>query len=61
MAESGRFPKPYVNSIIENDPQIVRVPMDRMDIGARGKGIPANPSTGPRGLDHVGGTAGGKR
>jgi hypothetical protein len=32
---AGKFPWPSLNKIVENDPQIVKVPMDTAEWGAR--------------------------
>ncbi len=32
---SGKFPWPYLNKIVEEDPQIIKVPMDYMEWASR--------------------------
>lgn len=61
---SGTFPRPYQNSVPENPetvPGMEYVPFRTMDIGARKSGMPATASSGPKKLDHVGGSATGSR
>jgi len=53
MAE-GRFPKPYVNNVKEDDSTMVYVPFTKMGIGARESGKPKSASEGPKSLQHVG-------
>lgn len=55
----SRFPRPYVSDVKRDDATMVYVPMDKMGIGARPSGLPKNASEGPKGLEHVGGSAGG--
>lgn len=52
-----RFPKAYDQHVKRDDSMMVYVPMDNMGIGARKSGMPASASQGPKGLEHVGGTA----
>lgn len=50
------FPGPNVNRLIENDPQIVKVPMDYMGWGARASVMPkgeAAPAAPQMGIKHV--------
>lgn len=54
----SKFPRPYVNDVSQDSSRMVYVPMDRMDIGARNSGLPKAASTGPKSLEHVGGSAG---
>lgn len=58
---SGRTPKPYVNDVSKDDSILVYVPTETMDIGARRSGLPKSASTGPKPIEHVGSTAGGKK
>ena len=58
---SGRIPKPYINDVSKDDSIMVYVPMDKMDIGARSSGLPKSASTGPKSLEHFGGSAGKKK
>jgi len=46
------FPGPYLNRLIEEDPQIVRVPLDKMGFGARKSAQPKNISNSMT-LKHV--------
>lgn len=63
---SGKFPKPYINDVpmvpggSVNGIEYVES-FSKMGIGARSSGLPANASTGPKGLEHVGGSAQGKK
>jgi hypothetical protein len=52
-----RFPKPYVGDVKKDDALLVYVPMDTMGIGARKSGMPKEASSGPKSLEHVGGSA----
>lgn len=60
---TGTFPKPYINDVPKegSDSMMVTVDFDKLGIGARTSGLPKDASTGPRPLDHVGGSATGKR
>jgi hypothetical protein len=60
---SGKFPRPYVNDVPRegSDKVMEYVPFDDMDIGARKSGMVKDASKGPGSLDHVGGTAGGRK
>lgn len=51
-SSSGNFPGPKYNRIIEQDPQIIRVPMDHTDFGARPVAIP-NKITNEMVIKHV--------
>lgn len=55
---ADNFPRPYLNQTRENDPIVIRVNQDTMDIGARPSGLPKDVKTDVMGLDHVGGKAG---
>jgi hypothetical protein len=64
MADRGKFPKPYVDSVPEEgkDPMMQTVDFDRMGIAARSSAMPKSGSDGPLPIEHVGGSAtGGKR
>lgn len=39
---NSNFPGPKYNQVIENDPQIVAVPLQNMDWGARKSGMPGS-------------------
>ena len=41
---SKNFPGPNINRLIEEDPQIVKIPMPKMDWGARMSGQPKDVS-----------------
>ena len=49
-----RFPGPYIDSTKENDSIMKRVDLDKMDIGARGSGMPKDSKSEGMGLKHVG-------
>ena len=55
---SGKIPKPYVHDVKRDDELMIYTNIEHMDIGARNSGKPKTASTGPKGLDHVGGSAG---
>ena len=56
MAE-GKFPKPYINTVKKDDSTMVYVKsFDNLDIGARPSGQPKSVSSGPKSIEHVGGT-----
>lgn len=59
----GRFPRATQNSIPEagKAPGIEYVDLNRMGIGARSSGVPKEVSTGPRPIEHVGGSTGNGR
>lgn len=63
MANQGRFPKPYVDSVpAEGTEKVMEyVPLDNMGIGARKSGTPKGEIAGIRSLDHVGGTTGSRK
>lgn len=54
----GKIPGPYVGDVREDDGLMVYPPFPTMDIGARKSGLPKEASTGPKSLDHVGGSDG---
>ena len=37
---AGKFPWPYLNKIVEEDPQIIKVPMDNMEWASRKSALP---------------------
>jgi hypothetical protein len=39
---SNRFPGPSINHLIDEDPSIVKVPLDKIEIGARLSVMPKN-------------------
>ena len=58
MADSNsisKFPAPYVNSVRENDPVVIRVDQDKGEIGSRSSGLPSNITSSDMGIEHVGG------
>ena len=59
---SGSFPRPYLNSVPEedSDPIMKAVPKKHTDIGARVSGTPKGMSNS-NSIEHVGGSATGKR
>jgi hypothetical protein len=61
---ADKFPKPYQNSVPKEgtDRYMETVDFDKMGIGARSSGQPGGgeASRGPKPIDHVGGTAGGR-
>lgn len=59
----SNFPKPYQNTVpAEGQSKIMEtVNFDRMGIGARSSGLPKSVNSGGMGLDHVGGSAQGKK
>lgn len=58
---NGNFPRPYKNTVTEDDPIMKRVPMDHTDIGARPSGMPRGASAPELTIEHVGGSATGSR
>lgn len=58
MADSNstsKFPAPYVNSIREDDPVVIRVNQDKGEIGSRSSGMPSGLDTSGMSIEHVGG------
>jgi hypothetical protein len=52
---TSKFPAPYVNSINENDPVVIRVDQDMSEIGTRGDAIPKDVGKSSRmSIAHVG-------
>lgn len=58
---AGRFPKPYVNEVKQDDGIAVYVPFDRTDIGATSQGMPKVASSGPKAIEHVSNRSTGNR
>lgn len=57
-SDSGKFPRPYVNSVKRDDSVMEYVKsFDTMGIGARSSGLPDSVSKGPKSLEHVGDNA----
>jgi hypothetical protein len=55
----ARFPGPYLNDTKAEDPIMIRVPMDTMDIGASSAGLPkGSVNSGDMQIKHVGGSLG---
>ena len=55
----AKFPGPYLNSTNADDPVMIRVPMDKSDIGANAAGLPkGGVNSGIMSLKHVGGAMG---
>lgn len=59
----AKFPRPYVNSVPTEGQEgmMEYVPFDRLGIGARSSGMKGAMPMSPKSLDHVGGSAGGKK
>jgi hypothetical protein len=58
MADStstSKFPGPYVDSVRENDPVVIRVDQDQGEIGSRKSGLPNSITSSQMGIEHVGG------
>lgn len=58
MAESNstnKFLGPYVNSIRENDPVVIRVDQDKGEIGSRSSGLPKEITSTSMSIEHTGG------
>ena len=59
---AGKIPGPYVRST-EQDNSVVVYPnggdFAKMGIGARSSGLPESASSGPKPIEHVGGSQGG--
>lgn len=58
---ADRFPKAYDSTVRRDDSLMVYTTMDKMGIGARPSGLPKEASAGPKSLEHVGSSAGGKK
>lgn len=58
---TSKFPTPYVNSVSENDPYVVRVDQDHGQIGSRPSATPGYDVTGKMGIEHVGMNATGRK
>jgi hypothetical protein len=57
MADSksiSKFPGPYVNSVSESDPVVIRVNQDMSEIGTRGDAVPKNVTSSQMGIKHIG-------
>lgn len=55
----ARFPAPYVNTCNADDPIMVRVPVDKSDIGANAAGLPkGSVNSDSMTLKHIGGSLG---
>jgi hypothetical protein len=63
MATDSGFPKPYIDSVKESgeDAFIQRVPLKHLDIGARPSGMPGSVKPEKMGIEHVGGSATGRK
>jgi hypothetical protein len=62
----GRTPRAYISDVPavkggDAGPMVYVEDFAKLGIGARSSGLPKTASSGPKGLDHVGGSAGGKR
>lgn len=60
MSET-KFPGPYVNKCTIDDPIMIRVDLDKMDIGARTSGMPKGGIANDMNLEHVGNATGSKK
>lgn len=58
---TSKFPTPYVNSVNESDPYIVRVNQDNGDIGSRPSSNPSFESNSRMTIEHVGNNASNNR
>lgn len=54
---TSKFPQPYLNSIREDDPVVIRVNQDKGEIGSRASGLPSDIKSSGMGIEHVGGKA----
>lgn len=63
MADNSisKFPAPYVDSVRENDPLVIRVDQDMGEIGSRPSGLPKDVRSQNMGIQHVGSTTSGSR
>lgn len=52
---TNKFPGPYVNSIREDDPVVIRVNQDKGEIGSRASGMPSGLLDDKMQIEHVGG------
>lgn len=57
---SGKIPGPYVHDVGVDNGLMEYVPFPTMDIASRKSGLPSAASIGPKSLEHVGGSEGGK-
>lgn len=60
MADSNsisKFPAPYVSTVRESDPVVIRVDQDHGDIGSRPSGMPKDNASSGMTIEHVGGKA----
>lgn len=60
MADSNsisKFPAPYVSTVRESDPVVIRVDQDKGEIGSRSSGLPGDIKSTSMSIDHVGGKA----
>lgn len=56
---NDRFPGPSKNSCDVDDPMMIRVPLEKMEIASRKSGLPTSKEMtedNKMGLDHVGGS-----
>lgn len=52
---TSKFPGPYVNTIREDDPVVIRVDQNRGEIGSRSSGMPSSMMADGMSIEHVGG------
>lgn len=60
MADSNsisKFPAPYVSTVRESDPVVIRVDQDNGEIGSRPSGMPSDSKSEKMTIEHVGGKA----
>lgn len=60
MADSNsisKFPAPYVSTVRESDPVVIRVDQDKGEIGSRASGLPGDVKSEKMTIEHVGGKA----
>lgn len=57
------FPRPYINTIPEEDadPTMIAVPKKTTGIGSRPSGLPKDVKNSTQTIEHVGGTATGRK
>lgn len=58
---TSKFPTPYVNSVNETDPYIIRVDQDNSQIGSRPSNAPVFESNSRMTIEHVGGNGSSKK
>lgn len=57
----AKFPGPYINQTVADDPIMERVTLDKMGIGANSAGLPrSGVNSGNMSIKHTGGSLGGR-